>query len=53
MIGSGLRDPKFGGTETCVITDLEDRYRSERLKLGYQQFRDLWQQPAITLHCQE
>ena len=23
---------------------LEDKYRSERPKLGYQQFRDLWQQ---------
>jgi len=42
MIGRGLRGPKFGGTETCVIVDLEDKYRSERPKLGYQQFRDLW-----------
>jgi len=43
MIGRGLRGPKFGGTETCVIIDLEDKYRSERPKLGYQQFRELWQ----------
>jgi superfamily II DNA or RNA helicase len=42
MIGRGLRGPKFGGTATCVIIDLEDKYRSERPKLGYQQFRDLW-----------
>jgi DNA repair protein RadD len=44
MIGRGLRGPRFGGTESCVIIDLEDKYRSERPKLGYQQFRDLWQQ---------
>jgi DNA repair protein RadD len=30
MIGRGLRGPKFGGTATCVIIDLEDKYRSER-----------------------
>jgi len=42
MIGRGLRGPRFGGTETCDIIDLEDKYRSERPKLGYQQFRDLW-----------
>jgi DNA repair protein RadD len=44
MIGRGLRGPRFGGTEVCTIIDLEDKYRSERPKLGYQQFRDLWSQ---------
>jgi DNA repair protein RadD len=42
MIGRGLRGPKFGGTRTCQIVDLEDNYRSERPTLGYQQFRELW-----------
>lgn len=42
MIGRGLRGPRFGGTETCEIIDLEDKYRSERPKLGYQQFRAFW-----------
>jgi len=42
MIGRGLRGPRFGGTEACVIIDMEDKYRSERPKLGYQQFRELW-----------
>jgi DNA repair protein RadD len=42
MIGRGLRGPRFGGTEACTIVDLEDKYRSERPKLGYQQFRELW-----------
>jgi hypothetical protein len=44
MIGRGLRGPRFGGTDTCVIIDLEDKYRSECPMLGYQQFRDLWRQ---------
>jgi superfamily II DNA or RNA helicase len=47
MIGRGLRGPKFGGTEACVIIDLEDKYRSERPRLGYRQFRDLWLQTGI------
>lgn len=42
MIGRGLRGPRFGGTATCGIIDLEDKYRSERPKLGYQQVREIW-----------
>lgn len=42
MVGRGLRGPRFGGTETCVIVDLEDNYRADRPVLGYRQFRDLW-----------
>ena len=42
MIGRGLRGRRFGGTDHCVIVDLEDNYRSERLTLGYQAFRALW-----------
>jgi DNA repair protein RadD len=45
MIGRGLRGPKFGGTTTCVIIDLEYKYRSERSKFGYQQFRDSGNDP--------
>jgi superfamily II DNA or RNA helicase len=42
MVGRGLRGLRFGGTETCVIVDLEDNYRADRPVLGYRQFRDLW-----------
>lgn len=42
MVGRGLRGPRFGGTATCHIVDLEDNYRSERLELGYKRFRELW-----------
>lgn len=46
MIGRGLRGPKFGGTVTCNIIDLEDNYRSDRPVLGYQAFRELWTSQA-------
>jgi superfamily II DNA or RNA helicase len=42
MIGRGLRGARFGGTDRCVIIDLEDNYRSDRPTLGYQAFRELW-----------
>ena len=42
MIGRGLRGPKFGGTETCVILDCEDHYKGGRPDLGYEQFRRIW-----------
>ena len=37
-----LRGARFGGTDRCVIIDLEDNYRSDRPTLGYQAFRELW-----------
>lgn len=50
MVGRGLRGTRFGGTETCVIIDCDDRYREQRPALGYQAFREIWQprrvQPA-------
>jgi superfamily II DNA or RNA helicase len=42
MVGRGLRGPRFGGTATCHIVDLEDNYRSERPELGYKRFREIW-----------
>lgn len=42
MVGRGLRGPRFGGTATCHVIDLEDNYRSERPELGYKRFRTLW-----------
>ena len=42
MVGRGLRGPKFGGTETCHIIDVEDSYRSARPELGYKRFREIW-----------
>ena len=43
MVGRGLRGPKFGGTQTCVILDCKDIFRGEvRPQLGYTRFRKVW-----------
>jgi superfamily II DNA or RNA helicase len=42
MVGRGLRGPRFGGTDTCVIIDCEDNYRADRPVLGYKRFRQVW-----------
>ena len=42
MVGRGLRGPRFGGTEHCVIIDCEDNYRAERPVLGFRAFREVW-----------
>jgi superfamily II DNA or RNA helicase len=49
MVGRGLRGPKFGGTEHCVIVNCEDDYRDQRPQLGYVGWRNVWkpQQQAV------
>lgn len=42
MVGRGLRGPRFGGTEHCVIIDCDDNYRVDRPVLGYKRFREVW-----------
>jgi superfamily II DNA or RNA helicase len=43
MVGRGLRGPRFGGTETCVILDCQDEFRGPtRPELGYKRFRKVW-----------
>ncbi|MHC4538836.1 MAG: DEAD/DEAH box helicase [Planctomycetota bacterium] len=43
MIGRGLRGPEFGGTEECIILNCEDHFRGDRLHLGYDTFRKVWE----------
>lgn len=47
MVGRGLRGPKFGGTDHCIIIDFEDGYRGRRPVLGYEFFRDVWQPEVL------
>jgi superfamily II DNA or RNA helicase len=42
MLGRGLRGPKFGGTENCVVVDCEDNYPGGRPDVGYEAFRRTW-----------
>jgi DNA repair protein RadD len=44
MIGRGLRGPRFGGTEVCVILDcIDDMSGPTRPELGYRRFRRVWE----------
>jgi len=45
MVGRGLRGPKFGGTESCVILDCHDDFRGPRPPLGYESLRKVWIRP--------
>lgn len=45
MIGRGLRGPKFGGTEECLILDFEDNIEYHGEPLAYRRFRWLWEPP--------
>jgi DNA repair protein RadD len=43
MIGRGLRGPKFGGTERCVVYDCVDNFIGDPGKVeGFNQYRASW-----------
>lgn len=42
MVGRGLRGPRFGGTESCVILNCEDDFRGKLPPLGYESLRRVW-----------
>jgi superfamily II DNA or RNA helicase len=48
MVGRGLRGPKFGGTEHCVIVNCEDDYRSKTPRLGYVGWREIWKPDDVS-----
>jgi superfamily II DNA or RNA helicase len=46
MVGRGLRGPKFGGTDTCVIVNCVDEYARPAPEFGWEGWRDAWN-PAV------
>ncbi len=42
MVGRGLRGPRFGGTESCVILNCQDDLRGKLPPLGYESWRKVW-----------
>jgi len=42
MVGRGLRGPRFGGTESCVILNCQDDFRGKLPALGYESWRSVW-----------
>lgn len=46
MIGRGLRGPANGGTDECLIVDVEDNVRMYQGKLAFTDFEFLWSERA-------
>ncbi|MFF0413476.1 sacsin N-terminal ATP-binding-like domain-containing protein [Kitasatospora sp. NPDC004745] len=44
MAGRGLRGPKNGGKEECLIVDMADNFGDVSKLLGYREYEDLWQE---------
>jgi len=46
MIGRGLRGPANGGTEECLLVDVEDNVRMYQGKLAFTDFEFLWSEKS-------
>lgn len=44
MAGRGLRGPRNGGKEECLIVDMKDNFGDVTELLGYREYEDLWQE---------
>lgn len=44
MAGRGLRGPKNGGKEECLIVDMADNFGDINEFLGFREYEDLWQE---------
>ena len=42
MIGRGLRGPKNGGKETCLVVDVADNFLTHGFDLAFREFDYLW-----------
>ena len=42
MVGRGLRGPKNGGKEECLIVDVEDNFRQYGKELAFTEFEYIW-----------
>lgn len=42
IVGRGLRGPKFGGTEECLVIDFADNIHRLGGPLAYARFKELW-----------
>jgi DNA repair protein RadD len=43
MIGRGMRGPQNGGTEECLVIDLEDNIQRFEGQMAYERFEEYWQ----------
>lgn len=42
IVGRGLRGPKFGGTDECLVIDFADNIHRLGPPLAYERFKDFW-----------
>ena len=42
IVGRGLRGPKFGGTDACLVIDFADNIHRLGPPLAYKRFKDFW-----------
>ena len=42
MVGRGLRGPKNGGSERCLVVNLEDTIENVDVDLAYRDFTQYW-----------
>jgi DNA repair protein RadD len=47
IVGRGLRGPRFGGTEECVIIDFADNLLRLGKPLAYQRFEQFWEKVPV------
>ncbi|WP_017973009.1 DEAD/DEAH box helicase [Actinopolyspora halophila] len=47
MAGRGLRGPKNGGKEECLIVDVADNFGAVNDFLGYREYKDLWEEKDV------
>ncbi|WP_433287749.1 DEAD/DEAH box helicase family protein [Pseudonocardia sp. CA-142604] len=45
MIGRGLRGPRNGGSDTCLILDVHDNVANYGRELAFTEFEHLWRRP--------
>ena len=42
MLGRGLRGPKMGGSETCLLIDIKDNLTKYNEHLAFSYFNNYW-----------
>ncbi|MCX6010066.1 MAG: DEAD/DEAH box helicase family protein [Chloroflexi bacterium] len=47
IVGRGLRGPKFGGTDECLVIDFADNIHRLGPPLAYERFKDFWTEESV------
>lgn len=47
IVGRGLRGPKFGGTDECLVIDFADNIHRLGQPRAYERFKDFWTEESV------